>query len=123
MLKVIATKEKLRGPDHLGQVVPNFFSAAAGEQGDPGFRGVEGILGCELFARDGGQGQFGEGMADKLGGDAVLAVELCFKGEDDKHFVDVALNQADAVLFPGPELGADEENDRNSLAVELREPA
>ena len=66
-----------------------------------------------------GSGKLGEGVADELGLDAVLAVELLFEWEDHEHLVDVFLDELDAVLFPGPELRADEEDDRNAEAMEL----
>ena len=58
-------------------------------------------------------------MADELGLNAALAVELLFKGEDDQHAVDIFLDELDAVLLPGPELRADEEDDGNAEAVQL----
>ncbi len=82
-------------------------------------RGVEAVFGGELVAGDGGQRQIGEGMADELGLDAALAVELLLKREDDQHAADVFAHQPDAVLLPGPELRADEVDDGNAEAVEL----
>ncbi len=119
LLKVIAPKEKLRGLHHFGQVVANFLGAAAGEQGDPGCCGVQGILRCELRARDGGRRQLGQRVPDKLCGDATIAVELLFEREDDEHLVDVFPDEADAVFLPGPELRADEKDHGNAEAVEL----
>ncbi len=58
-------------------------------------------------------------MADEFRLDAALAVELLFEGEDDQHAVDVFLHELDAVLFPGPELRADEEEDGDAEAVEF----
>ena len=81
--------------------------------------GSRSLHGGELLAADGGQGQVGEGMADEFGFDAALAIELLFEGEDDEHAVDVALDELDAVLLPGPELRADEEDDGNAEAVEF----
>ena len=44
-------------------------------------------------------------MADERDFDAVVAIEGLFEGEDDEHLVDVFLDELDAVLLPGPELG------------------
>jgi hypothetical protein len=58
-------------------------------------------------------------VADELGLDAALAVERFLEGEDDEHLGDVFLDELDAVLLPGPQLRADEEDDRYAEAVEL----
>ena len=58
-------------------------------------------------------------MADKFSVDVALAVEGLFEREDDQHLVDVLLDFFDAAFLPGPELGADEEDDRDAKAVEL----
>ena len=58
-------------------------------------------------------------MADELGVDTAFAVERFFKREDDEHAVDIFAYEPDALLLPGPELGADEEDDGDAEAVEL----
>ncbi len=105
--------------NHLGEVGANLFGAAAGEQGDPCFAGVECTLCGKFLARCAWEWQIGEGVADEFGTDAVVAIELLLEGEDDEHAVDVFLDELDAVLLPGPELGADEEDDGDAEAVEL----
>ena len=91
----------------------------------PGSRAIQVFAGSrafsrsELFAGDGGQRQVGEGVADKFGLNAALAIELLFEWEDDQHAVDVFLDELDAVLLPGPELWADEEEDGDAEAVQL----
>ena len=47
-------REVARGFEHGGQVVTDFSEAAAGEQGDPGSRGIKVISRSELLARDRG---------------------------------------------------------------------
>ena len=49
----------------------------------------------------------------------MVAIERLFEGKDDEHLVDVFLHELDALLFPGPELGAYEEDDGDAEAVEL----
>ncbi len=58
-------------------------------------------------------------MADEFGFHAALAIERLLEGEDHEHAVDVALDELDAVFLPGPELRADEEEDRDAEAMEL----
>jgi len=69
--------------DHGGEVGFDLAPAAAGEERDPGFGGVEGVVAGVVFAGDGGEGKFGEGMAYELGFDAAVFVERLFEGEDD----------------------------------------
>ena len=58
-------------------------------------------------------------MADKLGLHAAFAIERLLEGEDHQHPVDVLPDQLDAVLLPGPQLRADEVEDRNAQPVQL----
>ena len=58
-----------------------------------------------------GRRKIGERMADELGCDAALAVELLFEGEDNQHLADVLANALDAPLLPSPQLRADVVND------------
>ena len=93
--------------------------AAAGEQGDPGAVGVEVVAGGVLLAGGLDGREFGERVADEGGVDAALAVEGLLEGEDNEHAVDSGLHPAEAAALPGPELRADEPDDRNSCAVEV----
>ena len=102
-----------------GEVGADFFPAAAGEEGDPGLGGVEVVVGGVVFAGDGGEWSFGEGVADELGGDVAVAVEGLFEGEDDEHFADALLHPAQAGALPRPELRGDEPDDRDAGRVEV----
>ena len=46
-------------------------------------------------------------MADELGCNSALAIELLFEGEDNQHLADVLANALDAALLPSPQLRAD----------------
>ena len=72
---------------------------------------------CVLFAGSCWKRQCGEGMADEFGVDVAGAVEGCFEGEDDEHAIDTLLYPAQAAALPGPELRADEVEDRDAEAV------
>ena len=50
-------------------------------------------------------------MAHERDLDTVVPVKGLFKREDHDHLRDVFLDQLDAFLLPGPELGADKEDD------------
>jgi len=52
-------------------------------------------------------------VADELGGDVAGAVEGGLEGEDDHHAVDALLDPAETAALPGPELRADEPDDRD----------
>ena len=71
--------------DHGGEVGLDLAPAGAREKGDPGFGGVEVVVGGVGFAGDGGEGEGGEGVAHEFGGDLPVAVEGGFEGEDDEH--------------------------------------
>jgi len=71
------------------------------------------VLGCVGFAGDGGEGQLGQGMADEFGVYVAVAVESGFEGEDYHHAVDALLDPAETAALPGPELRADEVDDRD----------
>ncbi len=58
-------------------------------------------------------------MADELGVDAAGAVEPFFEGKDDHHAADALLYPAQAAALPGPELRADEVDDRDVEFFEL----
>ena len=58
----------------------------------------------------------GQGVAYEFGVDLAVAVEGGFKGEDDEHAVDALLDPAQAAALPGPELRADEPEDRDAEA-------
>jgi len=58
-------------------------------------------------------------MANKGDLDPVIAIERLLEREDDEHLRDVFLDELDAVFFPGPELRAYEEDDRDAETVEL----
>src|SRR5271157_5054302 len=100
-------------------MVANLAWAASGEQSDPGLRGVEAVFCGKVRAADGGQRQLRQRMTHKLGLDTLIAVEGLLEGEDDQHAVNILANQLDAVLLPGPQLRADEVEDRNAEPVEL----
>jgi len=53
-------------------------------------------------------------MTDELSVDAASAVEAFFKGEDDHHAGNALLHPAKAAALPGPELRADEVDDRDT---------
>ena len=52
-------------------------------------------------------------MSDELGVDVAGAVEGGFEGEDDEHAGDALLDPAETAALPGPELRADEVDDRD----------
>src|SRR5487761_2624267 len=81
--------------------------------------GVEVIAGCVVGAGDGREGKFGERMADEVCRDVAGAVEVLLEGEDDEHAVDALLYPTEASSLPGPELGADEVDDRNATLLEF----
>lgn len=110
--------KKLRGGEKFGEIGGELTAAAAGQERDPLAVGVDLMGGGEVLARDGGQGESGEGMADKGGGDAAGGVEGLFKRKDDKDATDALLDPAKASSLPGPELGADEPEDGNARAME-----
>jgi uncharacterized protein YdeI (YjbR/CyaY-like superfamily) len=77
------------------------------------------VDGGVVFAGDGWHWQFHQGMADEGGVDVAGAVEVFFEGEDDHHAGDTLLDPAEATALPGPELGADEVDDRDVQLFEL----
>jgi uncharacterized protein YdeI (YjbR/CyaY-like superfamily) len=81
--------------------------------------GIEVVGGGVGFAGDGGEGKFGEGVADELGVDVAGAVEGGFEGEDDEHAVDALLDPAETATLPGPELRADEVDDGDVAFFQL----
>jgi len=100
----VGGREVAGGLEHFGQVVADLFGAAAGS------RPIQVVVGSRPLAAANSArlmvGRAGRrGVADEFGIDGALAVEGFFKGEDDQHAADVALNELDAVFFPGPELG------------------
>ena len=107
------------GGNHLREVEADLLGAAAGEQGDPGEGGVEVVAGGVVVAGDCGEGKFGEGVADEVGGDVAGAVEVLLEWEDDKHAVDALLDPAKASSLPRPELGADEVDDGDGVLLEF----
>lgn len=111
--------EELGGAKNFGEVGADLFEAAAGEEADPLGCGVERVACGEFIAGACGERFIGEWVADELGVDAVRFVEGLFKGKDDEHVVDVFFYVVDAVFFPGPELGADEEEDGDAQFVEV----
>jgi hypothetical protein len=70
----------------------------------------------ELFAGDVRLRKRGEGVAYEFGVYVAVAVEGSFEGEDDEHAVDALLDPAQAAALPGPELRADEPEDRDAEA-------
>src|SRR5262245_23899584 len=56
-------------------------------------------------------------MSYVLGFDAVLAVEVYFKREDDQHPVYVALQRVDSIAPPRPDLRADVVDDAETLVM------
>src|SRR5206468_5700382 len=58
-------------------------------------------------------------MADILGIDAAVAIELLFKREDDESFVHVLAEKFDAALPPCPELRSYVIHDRNATLLHL----
>src|SRR5258707_915616 len=58
-------------------------------------------------------------MADKLGIDAAIAIELLFEGENHECLIDVLAKQSHPTLSPGPELRADVIDDGNSTLFHL----
>src|SRR5258708_6265590 len=62
-------------------------------------------------------------MADVGNVYSVAAVELAFEREDHDHFADVSLDLLHASWAPGPNLRADEIENRNSKPVELARQA
>ena len=111
--------QRLRRLQHLRQMVANLPGTAAREQGDPGHGRVQAIFPCKLPAVNGWQRQVSKGMAHKLRLYAVLPVKRLLEGEYDQHPADVLADELDAVLLPGPQLRADEVNDRNPQPVKL----
>ena len=80
---------------------------------------VETVGGGVVFAGDGGLRQLRQRVADELGIDAASAVEAFFEGEDDHHAGDALLHPAKAAALPGPELRADEVDDRGAEFFQL----
>ena len=58
-------------------------------------------------------------MSDEFGLDLAVAVEGLFEGEDDEHLRDALLDPAEALPFPGPELGGDEPDDGDVAVGEV----
>ncbi len=105
--------------DHGGEVGFDLAPAGAGEEGDPGFGGVEVVVRGVGFAGDAGQWKRGEGVAHEESVDVAVGIERGFEREDDEHFGDALLDPAEAAPLPGPELGGDEPDDGNVAAFEL----
>ncbi len=105
--------------DHGGEVALDFAPAGAGKEGDPGLGGVEVVVGGVELAGDGGGGEGGEGVADKVGVDVALRVEAGLEGEDDEHLRDALLDPAEAASLPGPELRGDEPDDGDAEAFQV----
>ncbi len=66
-----------------------------------------------------GSGSSASGWPTNFGVDVAVAVEGLFEGEDDHHAVDALLHPAQAAALPGPELRADEVDDRDAEALQL----
>ena len=111
--------EELGGGEEGGEIAVELAMAAAGEQGDPLAGRVEVVEGGEIAAGDGGRRKGGEGVADEGGGDVAGLVEGLLEGKDDEDAADALLHPAEAAALPGPELGADEPEDRDAGAVEV----
>ena len=101
------------------QVHPHFFYATARHDRDPGFGGIESVLGSIVLALDGRTGKISQGMADKARIHATFAVELLLKGENHQRFVDVFAQQANPSLAPRPELRTHVIHDGNGALAHL----
>jgi uncharacterized protein YdeI (YjbR/CyaY-like superfamily) len=64
-----------------------------------------------VFARNGGEGKFSQGMTYESCVHSPGLVELFFEGEDDHHAADTLLDPTEAATLPGPKLWADEVDD------------
>src|ERR1017187_10151335 len=80
---------------------------------------MQAVVRSEPFPRKLGERQIGQRVADKLRLHTAFAIERLLKRKDHQHAIDVLLYQLDAVLFPGPKLRADKEDDWHAQAVEL----
>ncbi len=75
------------------------------------------VLGGVGLAGAGGEREVGQGMAEELGVDVAGAVEGGLEGEDDQHAGDALLHPAQTAALPGPELRADQVDDRDAEAL------
>ena len=115
----ILAQKKRRRTRHGGHCGRSFFSAAAGQQRNPGLFWIERILARIFLARDVGRIKVGQRMAHIFNLHAVPPVKFLFEREDAENFFDPLLHSADAVFAPGPKLRRDEVDHRNATGVHL----
>lgn len=103
------------------QVGMDLFPTAAGEQGDPGLRRVEAVLGGIGLPGKRGCGGLGvqERVADELGVYTSFAIEVLLEREDDEHLRDSLLDPAKASTLPRPQLRRYEPDDGDAGAAKM----
>ena len=116
--KLVVRPQHRRGLDHFRQVEPDFLAPAARQKADPGFRRIDTGLAGEFVPADLRRFQLGQRMPDKLSFDAPVAVKLLLEGKDSQHAIHVALDAADAILLPRPQLRAHEVDHRHAQGLQ-----
>src|SRR5882724_5725448 len=93
--------------------------AAARKQGDDRAILRKAVLRAELGARLGSFCQFGQGVADVSGWNAVFLEKSLLKREDTEKTFNSAAEDAHSTFAPGPGLWGDQVHDRHAIATQL----
>src|SRR4029077_5508583 len=111
--------DALTGLAEYREMLANFGGAAARQDGDEFFVGIEVLLAEKRMAIERGAHRTYQRMADKFYGDPSVAVELFFKRKDAEGLREAAADYAHAPGSPGPELRADIINVSNAAPFEF----
>ena len=114
--------ERQRARDRR-DVVGDLLPPAAGEDCEHRPRGVEALLGEERPGMGGRSHDLDERVADERDGHARLAVERLLEREDHEHAVDGLPDLLEPAAPPGPDLGRDVVDDRDSAPLQLAREA
>src|SRR5712692_274625 len=101
------------------EMLAKFRSAAAGQDGDEFFLGIEVLFAEEGLAVERGVHGANQRVADEFHGDSGVAVELFFERENAEGLREAAADYADAPGAPGPELRADVVDVLRTMAFEF----
>jgi hypothetical protein len=109
--------------NHHWQIQPNFFPAAAREQGDPLFLPVEPMRRGKFFARYLRRWFVGQRMSHIADLNAVPRIKLLLKGEDHNHLADIFFDLLHSSGAPGPDLWTHKVEHRNAPAMQFTRQA
>src|SRR6266478_2210558 len=106
-----------------GKVLAKFRNAAAGQDGDEFFLGIEVLHSEKCVAIERGVHGAHQRMADEFYGDSGVAVEFFFKWKNAEGLCEAAAHYAHAPRAPGPKLRADVIDVFNAAAFEFSREA